>query len=355
MGEQGSFAIDLIQTIETTPLRETKGSDTQRRFSYQNTQVLRTVIDIFPKFEDFSVFCEAHDDYLIVIREEDKQRIELYQVKTKDKGTWSFKPKKITEEQKKIIANMVENIEKFKDHTVRSSMVTNAQIQSSVKIYKENEKLEFAKLSSAEKKIITQQIKALKGFAEISHIDKISYHVSDLPYERFEQTAKGCLDDFLLQNFQGSEFNLNSIYTLLMVEIKKRSEAPAQAGMMDQMKSIKKEEFSKYISIADKAKYQSIWDLVKASFTSEKIGLQDSSRINKAYRLWLASSTDYTNLDFQEFHLRFSEFGKDLLTKHVDTYQEIKVLVENEWSLNFSTSVYDVFQAIISTYVGIYD
>jgi hypothetical protein len=355
MGEQISFDSDLIKAIDYSPVRETSGSETQRRFSYQNAQVLRSIIEVHPICENFNVVCEAHDDFLIIRNHGAVEKLDFYQVKTLKKGQWKFTARKIAVEQKEIIAKMVDNLIKIEHSESNSNMITNAQVSNGRKIFVSKEKFAFNELTPGEKTVVLKQIQELKPETAITHINKIAYQISDLPLESFEQTAKGYLEEFLSKTYPNGDFKLDALFRCIMVEIRKRSETPAEAGKIIRNKSIHKSEFNEFIETANKATRQAKWDGLKTFFAPDKIGLKESAKIHKGYTGWLAASTDYSNTDFQEFNKHFGAVGKSLLESGADNYDAIKSGVSVEYSVNFTKSAYDMYHALVSAYFGIYE
>jgi len=355
MGEQISFDSDLIKAIDNSPVRETSGSETQRRFSYQNAQVLRSIIEVHPICEDYNVVCEAHDDFLIIRNQGSIEKLDFYQVKTLKKGQWRFTAKKIAVEQKEIIAKMVDNLIKIQHSESNSNMITNAQVSNGRKTYVSKDKFAFNDLTPGEKTVVLKQIRELKPETEITHINKIAYQISDLPLESFEQTAKGYLEEFLSITYPKGDFKLDALFRCIMVEIRKRSETTAELGKIVRNKSIQKSEFNGFIETANKATRQAKWDSLKLFFTPDKIGLKESAKIHNGYTGWLAASTDYANTDFQEFDKCFGVLGKALLESGADNYDAIKAGVTAEYSVNFTKSAYDIYHALISAYFGIYE
>lgn len=354
MGDQISFDINLLNAVEHSPLRETIGADTQNRFSYQNNHVLRTILETFPKCDDFVMVCEAHDDFALIARDSTTSFMTLYQVKTKDTGHWVFQPVKLNKEQVEILAKMVHSLEAFKGHNTKSAMITNAPIKTTTKIYGIKEGLDFSRLQQSEKQALKLSIKKCENRVEMAHIEKMSYRVSDLPYTAHEEATVGFLSRFLQQTYPDSEHALEKLYQILMTEINRRSKIKPIPGEILQGKSLTKQAFTSYIDRANKSKFSDSWDMIKSMITPEKIGFPDSSGIIKMHSEWVARSTDPSDLSFQEFKEHYAGLWSRTVNGEESSTNSLIAQTKVEWEKVHSESPHGVYLALLSMLFGIY-
>ncbi len=124
----------LLEEMLKKPQRETAGADTNLRFDYQKNWAFCEMIKRHLEGADYLVAFEYHDDVVFMEPDEDPQKVDFYQVKTKKSssnvtlGFYLARAKAKEGRKPSILGKMYENFDGIgAGHKVRTVLVSNVQ------------------------------------------------------------------------------------------------------------------------------------------------------------------------------------------------------------------------------------
>lgn len=123
--------MELIDALLTTPLAEKSGATTAARIRYQQHWALSEILKRYLAGENCLFIFEYHDDVVILTPASSPNRIEFFQVKTKNGANWSLtellaQKKGVKGKSLSILGKLYSHLISFGDHTKRLHFVTNA-------------------------------------------------------------------------------------------------------------------------------------------------------------------------------------------------------------------------------------
>ena len=81
--------MSLKDLLVTTKPRETSGPRSANRFDFQKSWALCRLLELHKSGKDYLIVFDYHDDVLVLDSCGDPNRIDFYQIKTKQSGHWT--------------------------------------------------------------------------------------------------------------------------------------------------------------------------------------------------------------------------------------------------------------------------
>lgn len=258
----------LIDRLLTVPQRENAGSRTTQRFDYQALWGLTLLFKHYDEVSDYAVCFEFHDDVVLLDDSANPKTVRFYQVKTKEKGTWSLtdlsrrKKKKDSDELlPSYLGNLQHNFENFPDETKAMVFVSNVPCSLFAGItgtgFAEIEKTEFEKFL---KKLKAERPKANKESASLMH-----FEVADLSLNDASTHLKGKLNNLVVKQLGEITYNLDGLYRTVVEECRLRSKYVGTYSSLSDLleaKTITKAQLTSWLDSLKFAHFLPQWDAI---------------------------------------------------------------------------------------------
>jgi hypothetical protein len=219
---------DLI--VQKKP-RETSGPRSANRFEFQKSWALCRLLELHQSGQDYLIVFDYHDDVLVLDSSTDPNRIDFYQIKTKQSGHWT-RSALLSQEQGKdgllpsILGKLTQNKLEFPEHTGNLTLVSTQGFQLAVKGHaasivqevclKELDDKELAAIHKAIRK--EHKLDKDMDCADCTHLTVTSLSLGDHPNH-----AMGILGQFLSALYPNEKVQLPAIYRALSDEIKRKT------------------------------------------------------------------------------------------------------------------------------------
>ncbi|MEA4849129.1 MAG: dsDNA nuclease domain-containing protein, partial [Clostridiaceae bacterium] len=130
--------MDLRETIIKQKPRDNSGSRSANRFEYQKNWALCKLLELYLTRKDYLLIFEYHDDIIILDSEVNPQKVEFYQVKTKDHSEWTLNDLISSSKAKRkiipsILSKMYINKLNFPSSTQSLNLVSNQKYNIKLK------------------------------------------------------------------------------------------------------------------------------------------------------------------------------------------------------------------------------
>lgn len=256
--------MNLKAKIVETEKREIAGARSSNRFSYQFHWAFLKILEMFENENDFMLIMEHHDDIIVLDNSVDPKWIDFYQIKTNTKKNVQY-----------ISCSILTKREKDKDGKTKDSFMEKL-IDDFTRFRKETRSLNFVsnkgfnfKLTNGDSKeknliklgeLITEEFKLFKDNMcdKCNNIDckedckqLISFQLSELDVNTYEDIILGKLINFLDKYGRGTIKDIKSVYNTLISEITRINnleKKPETFKELIKLKSITKEKFNEYIN-----------------------------------------------------------------------------------------------------------
>ncbi|WDF75230.1 dsDNA nuclease domain-containing protein [Novosphingobium sp. KACC 22771] len=236
----GSLAIDLV----SSPQRERGGQIAQERFDYQAFWGMMLLFRQHEAAGNYAVIFEFHDDLAVVDDPEAPAQIRFFQVKTKDKGSWSLadlmrrkelKDKKKDKKQNisggqadepeqpkryapSILGKMFHNIDQFGQRVSAVTFVSNAPCD-----LHSGQNFGFGDCPDVTLTKLVEAVQAEYESATDDEVKLLGFERADLSVQDGQTHMKGKLHEFVKRHVGAEQFPLDSLFRAIADECRKRS------------------------------------------------------------------------------------------------------------------------------------
>jgi hypothetical protein len=220
--------MSLPSALLTIPEREKGGKIANKRFAYQARWALSLAIQKHRSGDDYAVAVEFHDDVVLLNDPVSPTSLAFYQVKTKNKGTWTIGPL-FTRDKKKTgsasyIGKLFDNFRRFPKHTASLNFVTNlpcASLDPDVADQPFNACKKSEDFETFKKKLLDECSEATD-----EHCDIFRFVLSDLSLGDPDTHTLGKLVQFITEEIGDDiSFNPTKLFLIFTNEFERRSRA----------------------------------------------------------------------------------------------------------------------------------
>lgn len=244
--------------------REESGSDTARKYAFQNDVSLYLFIKRFNNDENNYVFLfDFHDDLAVLDDIESPKGIDFYQIKSKDKNNWTLGSliKKEKNATLSIIGKLYSNRIKFKEHVNSLNIVSNANFNIKLLDPKRNSlllsKIKAIHLANGELVKIEKALKAELSVTDPSDFKNLtSFKVTTVSNKDSMTHLVGYLGELINSINPNSNVNSALAYRQISNEIKRKAEqkisdkSTSTFEEIIKIKGISKKEFLSFLTKA---------------------------------------------------------------------------------------------------------
>jgi hypothetical protein len=119
--------MNLEQNILNLKPREESGSKTARKFTFQKDLSLFLLLTLHEKKEDYVFLFDFHEDLVVLDSSSKPDKMDFFQIKSKDSGNWTISSLTKSEKNKlSILGKLYTNKLKFSHNTNSLNFISNA-------------------------------------------------------------------------------------------------------------------------------------------------------------------------------------------------------------------------------------
>ena len=354
----------IPQLISLKP-REEVGSNISRKYSFQHDLSLYLLLINHENSEDYVYLFDFHDDLMILDSSTNPQKIDFYQIKSKDKGNWTLndllkseKNKKTKKDKLSIIGKMYLNKVNFPDNANSLIFISNAPFSiKNLKNKEESLRRSLIKASELDDKCLNLCINKIKeehSLNDASDFENIiQLQVTNLSNKDSSTHCLGELSKLIHKLNPNNKINPQLAYNQIKGEIfRKTNTITSDKNINDlneliEIKGISKSVFENLLNKA--GLYKSVedeWEEVKSQLQSCNIGFIELLKYQKSYRDVSAKLiNDVNKIPLIDIKHKIGELlinGED--ERHIsDRSNLIEIIEYCERNLNTHSSFYDKY------------
>jgi hypothetical protein len=298
----------LEQEIINLKPREESGSKTARKYTFQKDLSLYLLLTVHEKSDDYVFLFDFHDDLVVLDSETNPNKIDFYQIKSKDSGNWTVKALTKKEKDKlSITGKLYLNKINFTKNTNSLNFISNASF-SFKQLINGEESLKKSKIRAKEleKSIFKEFEDSIKSehtittntlFGELT-----SFHVTKLSNKDSSTHCLGELSKLINKINPENSINPELAYKQVFNEVSRQTEntfGDKSISNLDELINIKGISKRQFVEFLEKAGlYKSVeqeWDEIKASLESCGIGHIELIKYKKYWRDITATLIKDTN------------------------------------------------------------
>jgi len=290
--------LELASLIVATPPRENAGSRTTKQYDYQKDVSLHKLIEHYQKSTDFVFIFDFHDDLLIFDKENNPDKIEFFQIKSKHTGniTLNWLKSKGIDEKLSIVGKLYHNKVLFSDYAKSISIISNQPYNIDLKDPNESSlakfKIECKELSAESINLIKAAIQKEHGLPNPPSIEALFYLTrSKLSLEDSASHCSGSLSQLFHALNPNYSTNVELAYRSLFNEIRIKSAAiigDSDQKSWEKLKQIKGITRKQFHQMLDKAGvYKSLedaWKEIEGVLQADGMGYLEVKKLKADWR-----------------------------------------------------------------------
>lgn len=232
----------------------------QERFDFQTLWGLALLFRQHDAEANYAVIFEFHDDLALIDDPYDPDQVRFFQVKTRDKGSWSLadlKRRKTLRARKKaddlfsvlegeveeapakrlgpsILGKMFFSVRQFGERVASTTFVSNAPCD-----LHQDRAFEFRQCEAAKFSKLLEAVRSEYDDATESEVALLGFERTDLSLQDCSVHMKGKLHEFVKRHVDAEEFPLDSLFRLVVDECRKRSKFTGHASTIAEVVRVK--------------------------------------------------------------------------------------------------------------------
>lgn len=289
--------MSLINQILTKRPRETSGSKTSRKYTFQKDLSLFLLIELHEKANNYAILFDFHDDLIILDSDTNPENIDFYQIKSNDRSTWSINSLIISEKDKfSILGKLYFNKLSFPDNTRSLNFISNTSYKferlKDGSDSKSRSKINGIEMNDTDIAMCNSKIKDEHSLNENPIFENITtFHISPLSNKDSSSHCIGALSKLL--NNLNPENKVNSVlaYNQIFNEINKKTNFDvaevkfSELKDLIELKGISKNQFDEILKSAGLYKStEEEWNDLKSTLEYLRIGYAEILKYRNAWR-----------------------------------------------------------------------
>lgn len=289
--------MSITQQILTLKPREESGSNTSRKYSFQYDLSLFLLLTQHDKLDDYVYLFDFHEDLVVLNSSTNPDKMDFYQIKSKDNGNWTINALTKSEKGKlSILGKLYLNKINFPNNTRSLNFISNApfsikQLKSKDDSTKKTEinatELDSANIDSCIKAINAEHSPVLcNEFEKLTTLKVTKLSNKDSSTHCLGELAK------LIHNINpNNKINSQLAYNQIIGEVSKRTRTiitDKQLKKLDDLTEIKGISKIQFLDFLNKAGlYKSVedeWNEIKSFLESPSIGTIELLKYKKSWR-----------------------------------------------------------------------
>ncbi|WP_185208011.1 dsDNA nuclease domain-containing protein [Chryseobacterium sp. C3] len=336
--------MNLTEKFKRIKPRENSGSVASNRFDFQKNWAICKLIELTNSNVDFLLAFEYHEDIIVLDSVNNPTQIDFYQIKTKDKGSYSLKNILTRKKLKNgdggsILGKLYQNKLHFEVETNSLNIVSNTKFN--IKSIQENKLIICCnELHEDEKVEIENCLKSELSIEWLQDFFNIIFlHTSELTIEHHNEITKDKLNRLIETRYNAHvKYNPSLAYRTIFDEVNRRNNLEREIQSFDELinfKSISKADFEAMLKIVvsepDKL------DLLK----NKLFNLLDAEKINLSLRKKYLEA-------WKDVQIQYLSLSNDFFNQCVEVIK--KVIEENIEQLdgNLLESLDKLYKALLN-------
>ena len=283
------------EILELKP-REESGSKTARKYNFQKNLSLFLLLSNHEKKDDYVFLFDFHDDLIILDSSVNPNKIDFYQIKSKDSGNWTEKLlTKSVNNKLSITGKLYLNKISFEKTTNSLNFISNAKYSFKT-LTNGDESLKKIKIKASEldEQVLQKFEDAIKkehSLAKVEFKDLANFHVTNLSNSDSSTHCLGELSKLINKINPNNNINAELACKQVFNEISRRTENTvgdksfSELEELIEIKGISKKQFLDFLNKA--GLYKSIeqeWSEIKSSLELCYIGQIELIKYRKNWR-----------------------------------------------------------------------
>lgn len=289
--------MNLEKNILNLKPREESGSKTARKYTFQKDLSLFLLLSQHEKKDDYVFLFDFHEDLVVLDSSTNPDRMDFYQIKSKDSGNWTINSLTKSKENKlSILGKLYTNKLNFGDNTNSLTFISNANfsfnklkngddsLKKTIIRANELEKIESDKINNALK--TEHQLPRETNFEKITQ-----FQVTKLSNKDSSTHCLGELSRLINKINPNNNINAELAYKQVINEVKIRTENTvgdksfSKINELIEIKGISKKEFLNFLETA--GLYKSVeqeWEEIKSLLLTSNVGHIELLKYRKYWR-----------------------------------------------------------------------
>lgn len=317
--------MNLKDKLKTIKPRENSGSISSNRFDFQKNWAICKLIELTHSNIDFLLAFEYHEDIIIFDASDSPNKIDFFQIKTKNKGAYTLneilkKSKTKTSEGDSILGKLFQNKLNFDQETNSLNIISNTTLNISDK--KNNAVICCNELTNEEKSSIKKSLESELGISWVDDfLDFIFFHTSELTIQHHNEITKDKLNR-LIENIYSTDvkYNPSLAYRTIFDEVNRRNNIEKGIENFDELiqyKSISKNDFQKMLQIvvSEPNKLETLKNKIFNSLDSAGIVVSERKQLLSA---WKDLEIEFLSVN-NDFFKKCVDVVKKSINKNIDS------------------------------------
>lgn len=302
----------LAEKIAALPPLDVGGPIAANRFDYQKNWTLCELMELYSSCDDFVVICDYHEDVSILDSTTNPSEIKFYQVKTKNKGTWSVKklvdrPIKSASQGHSYVARLTHMKDSLPGENVKLFFVTNTEFS----FFPQDRRvagstMRFDELSMQHKDELLQALSKELGRKVLVSDYHLVFNTAQLPLEQHEDNTIGKLTQFLHETFPTIVFDIIPLKRTLFDEIRRKTNCERVTSdffALVSSKGITKISFSSMLNSARvSGNPDSLWQEIASQLNCEGISFPELKELRAQWKVHEIQRLEPTNTIHRKMH-----------------------------------------------------
>lgn len=291
--------MSLSSQIVATKPREVAGARSGSRFDFQKDWSLCRLIENHKEANDYLLVFDYHEDLTELDSEKEPTKIDFYQIKGKQNGSWKITDLIRSEKSKtgdqllSILGKLYDAKIKFSSSTTTLNFVSNARFDclladntSSVS----KDVISAEELNETAREKIKTKLMVEHSLSSEPTIERvIFFRVTNLSLGNSQDHAVGILARFLDDKYGNLPMSAVGIYKSLFDEIRRRANYNnADIHDFDDLvnyKSIGRSTFNRFLSSVEKVKdYDKLWQEINSELLNDGVSFADRKSISSNWK-----------------------------------------------------------------------
>jgi hypothetical protein len=347
--------MNIEQNILNLKPREESGSKTARKYSFQKDLSLFLLLTLHEKKDDYVFLFDFHEDLVILDSSSKPDKMDFFQIKSKDSKNWTIGNLTKSEKNKlSILGKLYTNKLNFNENTNSLNFITNANfsfkqltnkddsLKKSIINASELDKDDFDKIENALK--TEHKLKTEPDFKNIT-----KFHVTKLSNKDSSTHCLGELNRLINKINPENQINAELAYKQVINEVKIRTENTVgdksftDIGELIEIKGISKKQFLTFLEKA--GLYKSVeqeWEEIRSLLVNCGVGVIELFKYRKFWRdVTVTLIKDSNKIPLEQLRKQVQTSINDNITSGKITETNNLLEIINHCFSEISSNIYD--------------
>lgn len=277
--------MSLSEKLLLISCRENSGPTSSNRFDYQKDWTIVKLIELHTTKSDYLIFCDYHEDVVILDSEVNPTTGTFVQVKTRDsQEPWTLsrlvsrKAGKNGKKLNSIFGKLAISVDKFSEYNPDMAVVSNTGFSFKLSGHNKKVTLDLVKLSELDNEEISKIDEAIKAECGIDNCHlkyECCFEVANLHLKDHSSHTKGKLLNFLEDIGCDKTTDATALYRVLFDTVKNKTNIEGKLQSHQELlvkKGIGKSYIENMVTTIAKSKdIKEMWSMLQGALTNEGV------------------------------------------------------------------------------------